>query len=82
MTSTLEIASDLQIYSGGPRDVVNATDGTTYATRETVTEEDGVTVIESKLFITASDQHPTSSVTCRIDGNGPIKRISFNTTGI
>ena len=74
---------DIQIYSVGSRDnVTSVTIPTTYATRVSVTVEDGITVIVSQLFITASEQFPTSSVTCRINGQGPIESISFNTTGI
>ena len=74
---------DIQIYSVGSRDnVTSVTIPTTYATRVSVSVEDGVTVIVSQLFITASEQFPTSSVTCRINGQGPIESISFNTTGM
>ena len=74
---------DIQIYSVGSRvNVTSVTIPTTYATRVSVTMENGVTVIVSRLFITASDHFPTSSVTCRINGLGPVKTIFFNTTGI
>ena len=74
---------NIQIYSVGPRDnVTSVTILTTYATRVSVTMENGITVIVSQLFITASEQFPTSSITCRINGQGPIKTISFDTTGI
>ena len=73
----------IQIYSTGESDnVTSPTVETTYATRVSVTEEDGVTVIVSRLFITASEQFPTSSVTCRINHDGPRQTISFNTTGM
>ena len=72
---------DIQIYSVGSRDnVTSVTIPTTYATRVNVTVENGITVIESCLFITASDHFSTSSVTCRINGQGPVKTIFFNTT--
>ena len=74
--------NDIQISSAGDRDNVSSlTDRNTYATRDSVTEENGVIVIVSQLFITASEQFPTSSVTCRIDGRGPQETIFFNTTG-
>ena len=75
---------NIQIYSVGSRtlNVTSVTIPTTYATRVNVTVEDGVPVIVSQLFITASEQFPTSSVTCRINGQGPQETISFNTTGM
>ena len=74
---------DIQIYSIGSRvNVTSVTIPTTYATRVSVTVENGITMIVSQLFITASDRFQTSSVTCRIDGRGPVKTISFNTTGM
>ena len=74
---------DIQIYSVGSRDnVTSVTIPTTYATRVSVTVEDGITVIVSQLFITASEQFPTSSVTCRINHDGPRQTISFITTGM
>ena len=74
---------DIQIYSVGSRvNVTSVTIPTTYATRVSVTVENGVTVIVSQLLITASDRFPTSSVTCRINGQGPVKTISFNTTSM
>ena len=73
----------IQIYSVGNRDnVTSVTIPTTYATRVSVTEENGITEIVSHLFITASDRFPTSSVTCRIDGLGPFKTIPFITVGM
>ena len=74
---------DIQLYSVGNRDnVTSVTIPTTYATRLSVTEENGITEIVSRLFITASDRFPTSSVMCRIDGLGPVKTIPFNTAGM
>ena len=74
---------DIQIYSVGSRNnVTSVTIPTTYATRVSVTTENGITMIVSQLYITTSEQFPTSSVTCRINGQGPIKTISFNTTGM
>ena len=72
---------DLQIFSGGRDNVTSITNPNTYATLNSVTMENGIIVIESQLFITALDRFPTSSVTCRIDGQGPQETISFNTTG-
>ena len=72
----------LQIYSTGSRDnVTSNSNPTAYATRVSVTEENGVTVIVSQLFVTTSEHIPTSSVTCRINHDGPRQTISFNTTG-
>ena len=74
---------DIQIYSVGNRDnVTSVTIPTTYATRFSVTMENGVTVIVSRLFITASNRFPSSSVTCGINSLGPRQTISFNTTGM
>ena len=74
---------DIQIYSiGTDRDnVTSVTIPTTYATRDSVTMDNGITVIVSQLFITASDRFPTSSVTCGINSLGPRQTISFNTIG-
>lgn len=72
----------IPIYSVGSRD--NVTSGgnpNTYATRASVTVENGITVTVSQLFIIATEQFPTSTVTCRINGNGPSRSITFNTTG-
>ena len=74
---------DIQIYSVGNRvNVTSVTIPTTYATQVNVTMENGVIVIVSRLFITASDHFPTSSVMCRINSLGPVETIVFNTTGI
>jgi hypothetical protein len=62
--------------------VTSPTIESTYATRVSVSEENGVTVIVSRLYITASERFQTSSVTCRINHDGPRQIISFNTTGI
>jgi hypothetical protein len=71
----------IQIYGTGDRvNVTSPTIETTYATRVSVSMENGVTVIVSQLFITASEQFPTSSVTCRINHDGPRQTVSFNTT--
>ena len=73
----------IQIYRTGGRDNVTSTSiETTYATRVSSLEENGVPVIVSRLFITASEQFPTSSVTCQINHDGPRQTISFNTTGM
>ena len=74
---------DIQIYSVGSRDnVTSVTIPSTYASRISVTMENGVTVIVSQLIITASNRFPTSSVTCGINSLGPRQTISFNTTGM
>ena len=74
---------NILILSVGSRDnVTSATIPTTYATQVSVTIENGITVIVSRLFITTSERFPTSSVTCRIYGRGSTKTIPFNTTGM
>ena len=74
---------DIQIYNVGSRNNVSSrTIPTTYATRVSSSVEDGVTVIVSRLFITASEQYPNSSVTCRRYGQGSNKTISFEVTVI
>ena len=73
----------IPIYSVGSRD--NVTSGgnpSTYATRVSATMENGITVIVSQLFITATEQFSTSTVTCQININGPSKSITFYTTGM
>ena len=78
--------NDIQIYIVGPRDnVTSISNPNIYATRVSVTVENGLTVIVSQLFITASDKFPTSTVTCRIgEQAGSQETISFKTvtTGI
>ena len=75
--------NDIQIISAGDSNVtMSLSNPDTYATRVSVSVEDGVTVIVSQLFITASEQFPNSSVTCRINGQGPRKTLFFNTTGM
>ena len=55
--------------------------GGTVATRVGVNNDNGITVIVSKLYIVASAQFPFSSVTCSINGQGPSQTINFNVTG-
>lgn len=71
----------IQIYNVGLRDnVTSIGNPSTYATRVSVTEESGVTVIVSQLHITASDQFPIASVTCQIgEQAGSQETISFKT---
>ena len=74
----------IQIHGTGDRDNVTSTSiETTFATRVSVTVENGVPVIVSQLFITVtvSEQFPTSSVTCRINHDGPRQTISFSIIG-
>ena len=72
----------IQMYGTGDRDnVTSPTVETTYATRDNVTVENGIPVIVSRLFITASEQFPNSSVTCRINHDGPRQTISFSIIG-
>ena len=78
-----EGGNDIQIISAGDSNMTTSlSNPDTYATRVSVSVEDGVTVIVSQLFITASEQFPTSSVTCRRYGQDPRKTIFFNTTGM
>ena len=73
---------NIQIYNVGDRDnVTSFINDNTYATRDNVTMENGAIVIVSRLFITASEQFPSSSITCRINGHGVGQTILFNTTG-
>jgi len=58
----------------------NRTSGSAVATRLDTYVDSGSTVIISQLHITASEQFPTSSVTCRINGEGPSETIDFITT--
>jgi hypothetical protein len=55
--------------------------GNTVATRIRVYNDNGITVIVSQLHIIASEQFPTSSVTCRINRRGPNDTIKFSTSG-
>ena len=72
----------IQIHGTGGRDnVTSPMVETTHATRANVTVENGVPVIVSQLFITVSEQFPTSSVTCRINHDGPRQTISFSIIG-
>ena len=88
-SSTLEWLSDeyigrgtnIKINSTGPRDnVTSIGNPTTYATLVSVINENGITVTVSQLFITASEEFPTASVTCQLDGHSARSTISFNTT--
>lgn len=74
---------NIQIYNVGDRvNVTSFINENTYATRDSVTVENGVTVIVSRLFIIALEQFPLSSITCGINGHGLRQTISFNTTGM
>ena len=46
-----------------------------------VTNDGGAEVIVSELYVVASLQHPTATVTCRNNGVGTSMQIRFNTTG-
>ena len=72
----------IPVYSVGSRDfITSGGNPTTYARRISVMIENGVTIIVSQLYIMASEQFPVSAVTCRINGQGPSKTITFSTTG-
>ena len=88
--SILEWYSDEYIGPGGDRiEILRNGDGSdqtrhggeTVATTVSVNTYSGVTVIISQLHIMTSEQIPTSSVMCAINGAGPRKAISFTTTG-
>ena len=90
-TSILEWHSEEYIGTGGDRiEILRSGDGRnetrlggeTVATTVSVSTYSGVTVIISQLHIMTSEQIPTSSVTCAINGNGPRETIFFTTTGI
>ena len=90
-TSILEWHSDKYIGTGGDRiEILRSGDGRnetrlggeTVATTVSVSTYSGVTVIISQLHIMTSEQIPTSSVMCAINGDGPRETISFTTTGI
>ena len=49
----------------------------TVATLISATTNDELTVIESRLQITASVQNPISNVSCRINSHGPVSTITF-----
>jgi hypothetical protein len=90
-TSIMEWYSDEYVGSSGDRiEIVRGGDGRnqtrlggqTVATTVSVTTYSGVTVIVSQLHIMTSEQIPTSSVTCAINGQGPREAVSFITTGM
>ena len=72
--------NEFQIPSVG--DAVPRIRGTTVATRVDTYIDNGVRVIISQLSITALEQFPTSSVTCRDNHEGLSETINFNTTGM
>ena len=72
----------IEVYSGGDGSSQTRLRGSTVATRVNVYSDSGITVIISQLHIVASEQFPTSSVTCRINTRGPRETINFNTTGM
>ena len=90
-TSILEWHSEEYIGTGGDRiEILRSGDGRnetrlggeTVATTVSVNTYSGVTVIISQLHIMTSEQIPTSSVRCTINGNGPRKIIPISTTGM
>jgi hypothetical protein len=90
-TSVMEWYSEDYIGSSGDRiEIVRGGDernqtrlgGETVATTVSVTTYSGVTVIVSQLHIMTSEQIPTSSVTCAINGQGPLEVITFTITGM
>ena len=71
----------IEIFSQDDGSNQTRREGMTVATRVGVHDDNGITVIISQLHITASDQFPMSSVTCRINGRGPSTTVNFNITG-
>jgi hypothetical protein len=72
----------IEIVRGGDGNNQTRLGGNTVATRVSITTSSGITVIVSQLHIMTSEQIPTSSVTCAINGGGPRRVISFTTTGM
>jgi hypothetical protein len=72
----------IEIVRGGDGRNQTRLGGQTVATTVSVTTYSGVTVIVSQLHIMTSEQIPTSSVTCAINGQGPREVITFTTTGM
>ena len=71
-------SNGIQIYSVGSIDnVTSISNPNTYATRVSVTKENGITVIVSRLYITASQQFPTAFVTCRISEQSGSQETKF-----
>ena len=79
--STEYIGMDNEFQIARIGDAVSWMRGTTVATRIDTYVDNGVTVIVSQLRIIALEQFPTSSVTCRDNGDGPSETIIFSTTG-
>ena len=55
----------------------NISSGNAIATCKSVTDDNGVEVIESELYITASELFPRSTVTCINNGRGSSESIQF-----
>ena len=79
-TDFIGVNNIFPISSVGP--ARNLTRGTTVATRFDTYVEGGNTVIISQLRVIASEQFPSSAVTCRMSGDGPSETIHFITTGM
>ena len=71
----------IEILSGGVASDETRLGGTV-ATRVNTSSDNGITVIVSKLYIIASEEFPSSSVTCAINGRGSSQTINFTTTGM
>ena len=74
------LGNEFHIASAG--EARNRTRGTTVATRVHTYNDNGITVIVSQLHIIALEEISTSSVTCRINGEGPSETVHFITTGM
>ena len=71
----------LQLASADPpgQTASNPRNPTTIATLVSTSRSNGVTTTVSELQLTASSQFPTSSVSCRDNGQGPVSAVIFQT---
>ena len=69
----------LQLASADPvgQTASNPRNPTTVATLVSTSRSGGVTTTVSELQLTASSQFPTSNVSCRDNGQGPVNTTSF-----
>ena len=71
----------LQLASADPpgQTASNPRNPTTVATLVSANRSRGVTTTVSELRLTASSQFPTSSISCRDNGQGPVSTVIFQT---
>jgi hypothetical protein len=69
----------LQLASADPpgQTASNSRNPTTVATLVSSSRSSGVTTVVSELRLTASSQFPTSNISCRDNGQGPVNSTSF-----